>query len=506
MDGLTARNMANPANPLPHPALLALEDGTVFRGVSCGVDGEVFGEICFNTSLEGYLEVITDPSYAGQIVVLTYPQVGNYGVCLEDCQAEKPALRGLVVHDMCATPSNWRSDMSLPAFCAREGIVAVQGIDTRALVRHIRDCGAQKAGISTGETDADALLACVRKSASIVGVNLAAGVSCTEPYAFGAADLPAGHAFALGAPAEPRHRVVVYDCGVKRSILQGLVRAGCALEVVPWDTPAAEVLAKAPDGVFLSNGPGDPEAVRETYAQVQALLGRVPVFGICLGHQMMTLAAGGRTYKLAFGHHGGNQPVMNLMTRRVEITAQNHGFNLDFASLGALVPELSDGVTEHAADLRFWCERGVAPVVANPRFGHVRLTHVNLNDGTAEGMAFLDIPAFSVQYHPEASPGPTDAHYLFEAFARLMDDFKLRGAAADTSAALAIDIAKARLAGWRFGAEASGCRPGGATRSLSPELAKNSGGLYHSFSLVRNRSEAAPPDPQPPTEAGERHA
>ena len=453
MDGFVERLTAAPAKPLPHPALLALEDGTVFRGVACGADGEAFGEICFNTSLEGYLEIITDPSYAGQIVVLTYPQVGNYGVCLEDCQAAHPALRGLVVHDMCAEPSNWRSDMSLPEYCLREGIVAVQGMDTRALVRHIRDFGAQKAGISTLETDGEALVRRVQASPSIVGVNLAAGVSCGVPYAFGTADLPASHAFAVAAPAKPRHRVVVYDCGVKRSILEGLARAGCALEVVPWDTPAAEVLAAAPDGVFLSNGPGDPEAVKATYAQVQRLLGRVPVFGICLGHQMMSLAAGARIVKLPFGHHGGNQPVMNLMTGRVEVTAQNHGFNLDFPSLGPLVPELSGGVTEHAVDLRFWCERKVAPVVANERFGRIRLTHVNLNDGTAEGMAFLDIPAFSVQYHPEASPGPTDAHYLFEAFARLMDDFKLRGAAANTSEALAIDIAKARLAGWRFGAE-----------------------------------------------------
>lgn len=249
------------------------------------------------------------------------------------------------------------------------------------------------------------------------------------------------------APAAPaRHRVAVYDCGVKRGILEGFVQAGCELEVVPWDTPAEQVLATEPDGVFLSNGPGDPDAVEATYKQVERLLGRVPVFGICLGHQMISLAAGAQIEKLKFGHRGGNQPVMNLLTRRVEITAQNHGFGLVFPSLGELVPELSDGVAEHPADgdLRFWVRRGVAPVVENERFGRIRLTHVNLNDGTAEGIQLLDVPAFSVQYHPEAAPGPTDAHYLFTAFTRLMDgdeDY------------LDIDIAADRLAGWKFAEE-----------------------------------------------------
>ena len=438
-------------------AMLVLEDGTAFAGTSCGAPGEVFGEICFNTSLEGYLEVISDPSYAGQIVVMTYPQVGNYGVCLEDCQGagpagvrRSPALRGLVVRDMCAEPSNWRCDLGLPEYCLREGITAIEGLDTRALVRHIRDFGAQRAVISTRDLDAASLLAKVRQSPSIVGVNLASGVSCTAPYAFGAADLPQSHAFAKPEARKPRFRVTVYDCGVKRSILENLVRAGCALDVVPWDTPAEEVLAGKPDGVFLSNGPGDPEAVTATYMQVERLLGRVPVFGICLGHQMMSLAAGARMEKLPFGHHGGNQPVMNLMTHRVEVTAQNHGFNLDFASLGALCPGLSGGVEEHPADLRFWIGRRVAPVVENARFGRVALTHVNVNDGTAEGMAFLDIPAFSVQYHPEASPGPTDAHYLFTAFVRLMEAHA-SGRAADTLSCLDIDIATSRLSGWRFG-------------------------------------------------------
>ena len=441
MSELAKRMLANTSKPTARPAMLALEDGTVFAGTSCGAAGEAFGEICFNTSLEGYLEVVTDPSYAGQIVTMTYPQIGNYGVNLSDAQAEHPALRGLVVRDMCFTPSNWRSELSLPDYLQREGIVAIEGVDTRALVRHVRDYGAMRAVISTEDTCAEGLLSKVRASASIVGVNLVAGVSCDAPYAVGLADLPQDKAFALAAPAQPRYRVVAYDCGVKRSILEGLVHAGCDVQVVPWDTPAETVLAHSPDGVFLSNGPGDPDAVAGTYRQVEKLLGKVPVFGICLGHQMICKAAGSRIEKLKFGHRGGNHPVMNLMTGRVEITAQNHGFNLVFPSLGPIIPEQSAGFAQHADDLRFWADRLVAPIADNERFGRVQLTHVNLNDGTAEGIAFLDIPAFSVQYHPEANPGPTDSHYLFAAFMRLMDG------RADY---LDIDIAKDRLKGWKF--------------------------------------------------------
>ena len=442
MSTASEKLLANTSKPLREKALLVLEDGAAFEGVACGAAGETFGEICFNTSLEGYLEVITDPSYAGQIVTMTYPQIGNYGLTPDDCQSARPALRGLVVRDLCATPSNWRSTMSLPSYLQEHGIVAVEGVDTRALVRHVRDHGAQRAVLSTLDTCYESLLAKVRASQSIVGVNLASTVSCAEPHAFD--DLPQSQAFALAAPALPRFRVTVYDCGAKLSILQNLVRAGCELTVVPWDTPAAEVLAASPDGVFLSNGPGDPEAVTQTFEQAQLLLGKVPVFGICLGHQMMCLASGARMEKLPYGHRGGNQPVMNLVTRRVEITAQNHGFGLVFPTLGPLVPELSGGFGQHVDDLRAWNERHVAPVVMNERFGRVRLTHVNLNDGTAEGVAFLDIPAFSVQYHPEASPGPTDAHYLFTAFARMMDGMS-------SSDALNIDITADRLAGWNFG-------------------------------------------------------
>ncbi|RDB62301.1 carbamoyl-phosphate synthase small subunit [Gordonibacter sp. 28C] len=444
MSEIANKLLEGTSKPTPAPAALVLEDGAVFRGTACAAPGEVYGEICFNTSLEGYLEVITDPSYAGQICALTYPQIGNYGVNPEDAQADQPALRGLVVRDMCAAPSNWRSAMSLPDYLREHGVVAVEGVDTRALVRHVRDHGAQRAVLSTVDLDEASLLAKVRASESIVGQNLAATVSCAGAHPF--SSLPKSHAFAVAAPASKRRRVVAYDCGAKRSILQNLVRSGCDVVAVPWDTPAEDVLATNPDGVFLSNGPGDPEAVEGTYSQVEKLLGKVPVFGICLGHQMIAKAAGAGIEKLKFGHRGGNHPVMNLLTGRVEITAQNHGFGLLFPSLGPLVSELSGGFKGHEDDLRFWARAGIAPVADNERFGRIRLTHVNLNDGTAEGVAFLDIPAFSVQYHPEASPGPTDAHYLFTAFGRLMDgreDY------------LDIDIAADRLAGWTFGEQAA---------------------------------------------------
>ncbi|MCI8468958.1 MAG: glutamine-hydrolyzing carbamoyl-phosphate synthase small subunit [Eggerthellaceae bacterium] len=447
MSEISERLLAGTSKPAAGPAVLALEDGAVFEGTACGAPGEVFGEICFNTSLEGYLEVITDPSYAGQIITMTYPQIGNYGVNPEDCQSDHPALRGLVVRDLCATPSNWRSTMSLPDFLRDHGVVAAEGIDTRALVRHIREHGAQRAVLSTLDADPASLVAKARASESIVGVNLAATVSREEPARFTADDLPASQRFALADPDAPRYRVVAYDCGAKKSILQGLVRVGCDVTAVPWDTPAADVLALEPDGVFLSNGPGDPEAVEGTYRQVEQLLGKVPVFGICLGHQMIAKACGAAIEKLKYGHRGGNQPVMNLRTGRVEITAQNHGFGLLFPTLGPLVPEQSAGFRGHEDDLRFWARAKCAPVVTNERFGRIQLTHVNLNDGTAEGIACLDIPAFSVQYHPEAAPGPTDAHYLFTAFTRLMDG---RGDYLD------IDIAEDRLAGWRFAEDTEG--------------------------------------------------
>ena len=450
---LAQRIMSKTSKGFAGPAILMLEDGTVFYGRACGAAGTATGEVCFNTSLEGYFEVLTDPSYAGQIVTMTYPQIGNYGINLQDVQsafpgdgargADTPALRGMIVHDMCATPSNWRSAVSVPAYLKDNNIVAVEGIDTRALVRHLRDNGAQKGIISTEVFELAELRELLDAAPSLVGENLVKTVSPAEPHPYTAADLPASHAFADAEPKPAKYKVVVYDCAIKRGILEGLVRAGCELTVVPWDTSAEQVLEQHPDGVFLSNGPGDPDAVEETYTQVQKLIGKVPLFGICLGHQMISLACGAQMEKLKFGHRGGNQPVMNLISHRVEITAQNHGFGLIFPSLGELIPELSGGETEHATDgdLRKWARMGIAPVVQNERFGRIRLTHINLNDGTAEGIQLLDHPAFSVQYHPEAAPGPTDAHYLFTAFTRLMDGDENY---------LDIDISKDRLAGWKF--------------------------------------------------------
>ena len=453
---LAQRIMARTSKGYAGAAILMLEDGTVFYGRACGAAGTTTGEVCFNTSLEGYFEVLTDPSYAGQIVTMTYPQIGNYGIDPQDVQsafpgsaergASTPALRGMIVHDMCPTPSNWRSSISVPDYLKANNIVAIEGIDTRALVRHLRDNGAQKGILSTETFDLPSLAALLDAAPSLVGENLVKTVSCEQQHPYASADLPAAHEFADADPAPAKYRVAVYDCGIKRGILEGLVRAGCELTIVPWDTPAADVLAMEPDGVFLSNGPGDPDAVEETYTQVQQLIGKVPLFGICLGHQMISLACGATMEKLKFGHRGGNQPVMNLISHRVEITAQNHGFGLVFPSLGELVPELSGGISEHPADgdLRAWVEAGIAPVVQNERFGRIRLTHVNLNDGTAEGIQLLDYPAFSVQYHPEAAPGPTDAHYLFTAFTRLMDG---------DAEYLDIDISKDRLAGWKFATE-----------------------------------------------------
>jgi carbamoyl-phosphate synthase small subunit len=417
-----------------------LEDGTSFLGISCGAEGESTGEICFNTSMVGYLEVISDPSYAGQIITMTYPQIGNYGVTRADLQRDALALRGLVVRDMCRTPSNFRSECSLPDFLIEQGIVAVEGIDTRLLTRHIRDNGAMRAIISTTDPDEASLLAKVQASPSIVAQNLARTVSVRAPYRYDGLADDAAYDFALKPALTSRHHVVAYDCGAKRGILRNLHRAGCEVTVVPWDTSARDALALKPDGVFFSNGPGDPEPVEAAAAAARELCGVVPVFGICLGHQIVALGAGAQIEKLKFGHRGANHPVMNLRTRRVEITAQNHGFGVVFPSLGALVPEQSGGVAEHVEDLRFWVERGVAPVVQSTGFGRIQLTHVNLNDGTCEGLSFLDHPVFCVQYHPEASPGPTDAHYLFSAFVRLMDgreDY------------LDIDIAADRLAEWR---------------------------------------------------------
>ncbi len=389
-------------------AILLLEDGTSFMGYSCGAEKEVFGEICFNTSLTGYQEVASDPSYAGQIITMTYPQIGNYGVNAEDMQSRNLFCKGFVVRDMCNKPSNFRSTTSLPEFFKKSGLVAIEGVDTRKLVRHVRDNGAMKAVISTDFEDMEALKQRLKDSPSLVGQNLVKTVSIDKAYT-------------LPAIGEKKHLVIAYDCGIKTGILSGLCSNGCEVIVVPWDTPAKDVLAYDPDGIFLSNGPGDPEPIELLYKEVRKLIGKKPIFGICLGHQMLSLAIGAEIEKLKYGHRGGNQPVMNLRTGAVEITAQNHGFGQVFQSIGELIPELSGGESEHKNDLRYWAEKRIAPVVQSKEFGRVQLTHVNLNDGTPEGMALLDYPVFSVQYHPEASPGPHDSSYLFKAFSRLMD-------------------------------------------------------------------------------------
>lgn len=400
-------NLLAGADRLPK-ALLALDDGTVFAGRSCGAEGETFGEIVFNTSMVGYQEIATDPSYAGQIVTFTYPQVGNYGVNAVDMQADTLALRGIVVHDMCFAPSNWQCVQSFPDYLSAYGVVAIEGVDTRALTLRIREGGAMRAAISTRDLDPGHLVARVRESPSIADHNYVADVSTTKRYR-------------LPATGRERSHVVAFDCGEKRGITKRLAVAGFAVTVVPWDTPADEALALKPDGIFFSNGPGDPQTVGTTAEAVRQVLGTLPVFGICLGNQLLTIAAGGAIEKLPYGHHGGNEPVMNLLTGLVEITAQNHNYGPVFPTLGPLVPELSGGISEHVGDLRLWSRRHIAPVVMNERYGRIRLTHVNLNDGTPEGLQFLDVPAFSMQYHPEAKPGPNDASYAFEAFCRLME-------------------------------------------------------------------------------------
>ncbi|WP_141619021.1 glutamine-hydrolyzing carbamoyl-phosphate synthase small subunit [Myxococcus sp. AB036A] len=368
-------------------AVLALADGTTFEGRAFGAVGETVGEVVFNTTMYGYQEVLTDPSYVGQIVTMSYPEIGNVGANPEDEEGSRVHAVGMVVRALSAQPSNWRAKESLDAYLKRNGVAGIEGIDTRRLVRHLRTHGAQMGVISSEGLSPEALVERARSARGMEGLDLATGVSTKEAYTF---TQPSPNIFTgLGevqVPAEPRFDVVAYDYGLKKSMLHFLVDVGCRVTVVPANTSAEEVLARKPNGVFLANGPGDPAAVKGADRTVAALLGKVPVFGICLGHQIMALALGGRTYKMKFGHRGGNQPVKDLTTGKVEITAQNHGFAVDDASL-----------------------KGLAVV-----------THINLNDGTVEGLAVPDARAFSVQYHPEASPGPHDARYLFDRFAKLM--------------------------------------------------------------------------------------
>ncbi|HUT83579.1 MAG TPA: glutamine-hydrolyzing carbamoyl-phosphate synthase small subunit [Thermodesulfobacteriota bacterium] len=358
-------------------AYLALEDGRIFRGRAFGAEGEKTGEVVFNTSMSGYQEILTDPSYKGQIVTMTYPLIGNYGVNLEDIESDSPRVEGFIVKELSRLYSNWRGKKSLEEYLKENGIMGIEGIDTRALTRHIRTAGAMKAVISSIDHERDSLIEKAQSSPGLVGRDLVKEVTCKSPYIW-----------SEGAQAKNiRFTVVVMDFGVKYNILRKLRQADCKVQVVPASTSSEEILSYKPDGLLLSNGPGDPAGVPYVIDTVRKLLDKLPIFGICLGHQLLGLALGGNTYKLKFGHRGGNQPVKNLLTGKVDITAQNHGFCVDINSLNQ---------------------------------DEVELTHINLNDKTLEGMRHRKLPIFSVQYHPEASPGPHDARYLFDEFVEMM--------------------------------------------------------------------------------------
>ena len=362
-------------------AVLVLEDGTCFEGEALGARGEAFGEVVFNTSITGYQEVLTDPSYRGQIVTMTYPLIGNYGIVPEDSESGRAWLSGFIVREASARRSNWRSNMDLHEWLAEQGVVGIQGIDTRALTRHLRIQGAKHGVISSAELDRKTLEGRLASAPRIVGVDLVKEVTCPRAYEW-----------TEGLPGRPmaaaRRHVVVIDCGVKRNILRHLVTAGNRVTVVPAGTDAEALLSLHPDGLLVSNGPGDPEPLTKVIETVRGLIGRLPIFGICLGQQILGCALGGHTYKLKFGHHGGNHPVKDLQTGRIAITSQNHGFNVDMESLPGT---------------------------------DTRITHVNLYDGTAEGLENRALRLFSVQYHPEASPGPHESGYLFSRFAQLME-------------------------------------------------------------------------------------
>jgi carbamoyl-phosphate synthase small subunit len=360
-------------------AILALEDGTVFEGRSFGRAGEVTGEVVFNTAMTGYQEVLTDPSYAGQIVTMTYPHIGNYGVNREDVESGRPQVSGFIVREASTMASSWRASGELHRYLDEHGIVGLSEIDTRALTRHLRTHGAKRGIISTVSAGGAGLVERARASRSMIGLDLAREVTCAEPRQFASSG-----GF---APDKRPFRVVAYDFGMKQNIVRSLAAAGCEVTVVPATTTAAEALAFSPDGIFLSNGPGDPEPCTYAIESTKALMEKLPVFGICLGHQILGLACGGKTYKLKFGHRGANHPVKNLATGHIEITSQNHGFSVDSA------------------------------LFEKPEFIQ---THVNLNDGTVEGFRHRELPVISVQYHPEASPGPHDSHYLFQEFVGLM--------------------------------------------------------------------------------------
>ena len=386
---------------MTNEAVLALEDGRVFRGRAWGASGERTGEVVFNTSMAGYQEILTDPSYAGQIVTMTYPLIGNYGVNPQDVESRRPFIEGFVVREWSEVTSNWRATMSLDEYLKLNGIVGISDIDTRALVRHIREKGAMRACISTIDLDEASVVAKAKAAPSMLGRNLVDEVTCGDAYEWSqavedqagsslpqqvpdeaAVTFPTEEILGIDHPGEPLH-VVAYDFGVKYYILRYLSALGCKVTVVPARTPARDVLAMNPDGIFLSNGPGDPAALQPIIDEIKQLLGAAPVFGICLGHQLIGAALGGKTFKLKFGHRGGNQPIKDKRTGKIEIASHNHGFAVD--------PESLDQ-------------------------NEVELTHWNINDNTLAGLRHRKMPVFSVQYHPEAGPGPHDSVYLFHEF------------------------------------------------------------------------------------------
>ncbi len=382
-------------------ALLALEDGRVFEGTAFGAEATHTGEICFNTSMTGYQEVLTDPSYRGQIVTMTYTQIGNYGVNPLDFESDRPQVRGFVIEELCQVPSNWRSTQDLSSWLKEWNIPGIQGIDTRALTKHLRTRGAMRAIITSENISAEEAVQRAASSPPMEGSDFVKEVTTAKPYLWDPEDtesrdwdIPSpsqnragGATGAFHTLPPTKHHIVAYDFGVKRNILRRLRQAGFRVDVVPATTSAKDVLAKNPDGIFLSNGPGDPAALDYIHKEVKELIGKKPIFAICLGHQILGHAYGGKTFKLKFGHRGGNQPVKDLRNGQVAITSQNHGFAIDPSSLP----------------------------------GHIEVTHINLNDGTVEGMRHREVPVLSVQYHPEAAPGPHDAKYFFSEFAAMIE-------------------------------------------------------------------------------------